>query len=256
MAPAYTLTVSDGTAPGVSQAVNILSFTPLNDRPVFTDNRLTISEGGKAVPLIAISDEDNAPEQLLITVSGLNGGHFELTAAPVGGPTLLGFINVVSDKVESFTYAQWLSGEIRFVHDGSELTPAYTLTGTDTDGASDTSDLSNVVFTQPALTEWLLDPSREPKQDLTWTEPKGYTSGLDLEVPFVPGAELARVTRLRVCKDVLEALCHSAPEKLAAKPMAGRVVRLWRDNDDAGSQYEFDVTKILVALGCAVLCVE
>ena len=84
-------------------------------------------------------------------------------------------------------------------------------------------DLSNVVFTQPALTEWLLDPSREPKQDLTWTEPKGYTSGLDLEVPFVPGAELARATRLRVCKDVLEALCHSAPEKLAAKPMAGRV---------------------------------
>lgn len=84
-------------------------------------------------------------------------------------------------------------------------------------------DLSNVVFTQTALTEWLLDPSREPNQDLTWTEPKGYSNGHELEVPFVPGAEMARAVRLRICKDVLEALCFSAPEKLAAKPMAGHV---------------------------------
>ncbi len=84
-------------------------------------------------------------------------------------------------------------------------------------------DLSNVVFTQPALTEWLLDPSQEPKRNLTWTEPKGYSNGLELEVPFVPGAEMARATRLRIGKDVLDALCHSAPEKLATKPMSGHV---------------------------------
>jgi poly(3-hydroxybutyrate) depolymerase len=84
-------------------------------------------------------------------------------------------------------------------------------------------DLSNVVFTQPALTEWLLDPSQKPNLDLTWTEPKGYNDGHDLEVPFVPGAEMARAVRLRICTDVLDALCYSAPEKLAAKPMAGYV---------------------------------
>ena len=84
-------------------------------------------------------------------------------------------------------------------------------------------DLSNVVFTQKALTEWLLDPSQEPNQDLVWEEPKGYTNGHELEVPFVPGAEMARAVRLRICKDVLDALCYSAPEKLAAKPMVGYV---------------------------------
>ncbi len=84
-------------------------------------------------------------------------------------------------------------------------------------------DLSNVVFTQKALTDWLLDPSQEPDQDLTWTEPKGYSNGHELEVPFVPGAEIARAVRLRICKDVLDALCYSAPEKLAAKPMSGFV---------------------------------
>lgn len=84
-------------------------------------------------------------------------------------------------------------------------------------------DLSNVVFTQKALTDWLLDPSKEPSQDLTWTEPKGYNNGHETELPFIPGAEMARAVRFRVCKDVLEALCFSAPEKLAEKPMAGYV---------------------------------
>jgi poly(3-hydroxybutyrate) depolymerase len=84
-------------------------------------------------------------------------------------------------------------------------------------------DLSNVVFTQTALTDWLLDPTQEPKQDLAWVEPAGYSNGHDLEVPWVPGAEMERAVRFRVCKDVLDALCYSAPEKLAAKPVSGYV---------------------------------
>jgi poly(3-hydroxybutyrate) depolymerase len=84
-------------------------------------------------------------------------------------------------------------------------------------------DLSNVVFTQQSFTDWLLDPKQKPNQDLEWIEPKGYSSGLDLEVPFVPGAELARALRFRVCKDVLDALCYAAPKNLAQKPMLGSV---------------------------------
>lgn len=84
-------------------------------------------------------------------------------------------------------------------------------------------DLSNVVFTQQALTEWLLDPSQKPNLDLTWTEPKGYSNGHELEVPFVAGAEMTRAIRFRVCKDVLDALCFSAPELLATKPVTGYV---------------------------------
>ena len=84
-------------------------------------------------------------------------------------------------------------------------------------------DLSNVVFTQTALTDWLLDPSKEPNQDLTWVEPKGYNNGHELELPYVPGAEMARAVRFRICKDMLEALCFSAPAKLAEKPVSGYV---------------------------------
>ena len=68
-----------------------------------------------------------------------------------------------------------------------------------------THDLSNVVFTQQALTDWLLDPSKIPPQDLTWTEPAGYDTGLEAEVPFVPGAEIPHAVRIRICSDVMEA---------------------------------------------------
>lgn len=84
-------------------------------------------------------------------------------------------------------------------------------------------DLSNLVFTQPALTDWLLDPSQPPNQNLTWTEPEGYRDGHELEVPFVPGAEIQKAVRMRVCKDVLEAFCIAAPKKLATKPLGGYV---------------------------------
>jgi poly(3-hydroxybutyrate) depolymerase len=84
-------------------------------------------------------------------------------------------------------------------------------------------DLSNVVFTQTALTDWLLDPSQEPRQDLEWVEPKGYDNGHLLELPYIPGAEMARAVRFRICKDMLDALCFSAPAALADKPMSGYV---------------------------------
>jgi predicted outer membrane repeat protein len=161
LAPAYSLSVSDGVVTSAPLPVNILSFTAVNDRPVFTQNSLTVSEGGSAVPVIVISDPDNAPGDLQITVSALRGGHFEFISAiggsggsggfggnggpgGPGGPGGLG--NVVEEVVEGFTYAQVLAGQITFVHDGSELTPSYTLTVTD-GNASDISMLSGVVFT-------------------------------------------------------------------------------------------------------------
>jgi predicted outer membrane repeat protein len=147
LAPAYTLTVSDGSAISAPVPVNIISFTALNDRPVFTQNSLTISEGDVAKPSIRISDANNSSDQLLITVSGLRGGYFELMRLS-GGPVIVGELrSVVEEVVDSFTLAQVKAGEINFVHDGSEQAPSYTLTVTDTDGATDTSVLSDVDFT-------------------------------------------------------------------------------------------------------------
>ena len=84
-------------------------------------------------------------------------------------------------------------------------------------------DLSNVVFTQEEFTKWLLNPRQKPNVDLNWTEPKGYNNGHESEVPFVPGAEMARAARLRICRDVIDAICFAAPAKFAAKPLSGDV---------------------------------
>jgi predicted outer membrane repeat protein len=147
LAPAYSLSVFDGTATSTPVAVNLQRFTHVNDRPVFTQNSLTVSEGGIAKPTIRIADPDNSSDQLRITVTDLRGGHFELTGAL--GPPVLGNGpgSVVLEVIDSFTVAQLKFGEISFVHDGSEQTPSYTLTVTDSDGATDISVLSNVGFT-------------------------------------------------------------------------------------------------------------
>ncbi len=80
---------------------------------------------------------------------------------------------------------------------------------------------SNLAFIQPTLDEWLLDPTRDPKVDLSWEIPAGYRDGLEEEVAFVPGAEISRAVQLRVCGDVLESLAYALPQKMSTQPMAG-----------------------------------
>ncbi len=80
---------------------------------------------------------------------------------------------------------------------------------------------SNLAFIQPALDEWLLDPKRDPKTNLTWTIPAGYKEGLEEEIVFVPGADISHAVQLRVCRDVLESLAYALPPKMSTQPMAG-----------------------------------
>lgn len=148
--PAYTLTVSDGAASSVPSRVNLLGFGLVNDPPVFTQNSLKVSEGGSAVPVIALNDPDTKPEDLRIDVSNLRGGYFVFASKPANTSVLdslggMGALRDLLEVVDSFTWAQYLAGQISFVHDGSELTPGYTLTVTD-GNASDVSTLSDVVF--------------------------------------------------------------------------------------------------------------
>lgn len=144
------------------------------------------------VPVSAMADTADAPK-----VAGIPTWVFHASSDPLVAP------HIARDMVDAVNAA---GGKAYF----TEVTKRA-------------HDLSNVVFTQKALTDWLLDPSKEPKQDLVWVEPKGYNNGHESELPFVPGAEMPRAVRFRVCKDVLEALCFSAPEKLASKPVSGYV---------------------------------
>lgn len=84
-------------------------------------------------------------------------------------------------------------------------------------------DNSGLTFTQQAMHDWMLDPTKDPQLDLTWEKPAGYTSGIEEEVPFVPGAEVSQAIRLRVCNDVLESLAYALPQLMSTRPMAAHV---------------------------------
>jgi hypothetical protein len=115
-APAFELALSDGSASIGPQAAGI-AFTGVNDAPVVAANALSVTEGGSIVLTpahIAATDSDTAAAQLVWTVSGLSGGHFERVAAP-------------GAAIVSFTQADVDAAAVRFVHDGAEPAPAYLL---------------------------------------------------------------------------------------------------------------------------------
>lgn len=114
-----TIAVSDGThtSPIATSTIDVLAT---NDPPVLLTNTLTISEGGTVVLSSAnlnATDHESSATGLTYTVSGLSGGHFESVAS---GAT-----------ITSFTQDQINNGGIRFVHDGGEAAPTYSLTLSD-----------------------------------------------------------------------------------------------------------------------------
>jgi hypothetical protein len=107
--------------------------------PRIVTNELAIPEGGRAKPTLEISDPNDAPANVTLTVSGLVAGAVEVRGAPA----------------TTFTLQDVLDQVVEFVHDGSETPAAYTLTATDPGGAS-TSSSAFVTFTRvndaPVLT--------------------------------------------------------------------------------------------------------
>lgn len=89
--------------------------------PVISTNAISIAEGETLVlgsGQISTTDPDNTAAQLTYTASAVTHGRFELVAAP-------------GASITSFTQAQINSGAVRFVHDGGETEPSYSLTVSD-----------------------------------------------------------------------------------------------------------------------------
>ena len=119
-APTYSLTLSDGGA-NVGPSVATISFTNVNDAPAMGVNTLSISEGGTVVlshVQINATDPDNTPALLTYTASNVSHGQFEYVAAP-------------GAAITTFTQADITAGLVQFVHDGSDIAPAYNLTVSD-----------------------------------------------------------------------------------------------------------------------------
>ncbi len=120
LAPSYQISVSDSLLVTPPQPASI-QFVNVNDAPVITFNQLTIREGESATitpSQLSIVDVDNLPSELSITPSNITAGHFEQV-----------FNSGVS--LSSFTQQDVQLGFVRFVHDGSEQAPSYSLTVSD-----------------------------------------------------------------------------------------------------------------------------
>ncbi|TKB11846.1 cadherin-like domain-containing protein [Desulforhopalus sp. IMCC35007] len=114
--PAYSVTVSDPDLTSASDTADI-TLLPVNDAPVMGNNSLTISEGGSVILSgsdLSATDIDSSDPALLFIISGITGGQFELISAP-------------SVAIDNFTQAQVSAGQVRFVHDGNEAEPGYSV---------------------------------------------------------------------------------------------------------------------------------
>jgi hypothetical protein len=103
----------DGSQSEGSFVVDVLDVN--DNRPVITDNRLTVEEGGAVIltggDLFSV-DADIVATTLVYEVSGLTHGQIELVAEP-------------GVAVTEFTQQQVDMGQVVFIHDGGELAPTY-----------------------------------------------------------------------------------------------------------------------------------
>jgi VCBS repeat-containing protein len=150
-APTFSIQADDGA--GLHNLSNVLAgtvnFTNVNDAPVVTNAGFAVSEGGTIVlsaASIGVTDPDSA--SFTFTVSGVTHGSFETT---VDGNKW--------GSVTTFTTADLNAGHVRFVHDGGEDAPTFSIQADDGAGANSLSNLfaGNVNFTNvndaPVITD-------------------------------------------------------------------------------------------------------
>ena len=114
----FIFDVNDPAGAGPESQLFSLSVNPINDAPTLDVNTLTIQEGQSKLvgpQTLAASDPDTGPESLTFTIGDLSGGRFERVTDP-------------GTAISTFTQADINGALIRFVHDGGEQPPAYTVT--------------------------------------------------------------------------------------------------------------------------------
>jgi hypothetical protein len=127
---------SGSGAAGTAGDTADITVSAVNDDPVLNAAQLTVAEGGTRVFAagdFSITDPDNAA--FAYTVSGIAGGRFEV------------FDGAAWSAAASFTSAQLAAGEVRFVHDGAETAPSFSVTASD--GAAGSNTLAAAVTYAP-----------------------------------------------------------------------------------------------------------
>jgi hypothetical protein len=135
----FSYTVVDGKG-GASSAGVSITVTPVNDAPTMTGASIRLRVGETVVLTtanVAAHDVDDAPESLVFAVRQVSGGRFEVVGRP-------------AEPITAFSYADLIASRVRFVHDGSAATPAFTLAVSDA-GSSSAPLRAQVTFDAAAL---------------------------------------------------------------------------------------------------------
>jgi hypothetical protein len=115
--PSFNVSVSDGILSTTTQPATII----FNYRPAVMNNTLTIKDGETVVitsAMLSAADDKTTAGALTFFVNNVQRGQFELTSSP----------GVV---ITQWTQAQIQSGQVRFVHDGSNIAPSYQISVSD-----------------------------------------------------------------------------------------------------------------------------
>jgi VCBS repeat-containing protein len=197
-APAFSITADDGAASNnLSAAVaGTVSFTNVNDAPVVTKAILDVQEGGTVVldaAAIGVSDPDSP--SFTFTVSNVSHGTFQVTTDDVTWTDTL-----------TFTTEDLNTGHVRFVHDGGEDAPTFSIQAYD--GADDNS-LSNVFAGSVNFTIVNHAPVAVPDTGVSITENGGVA------VSFSP---------------ILDASAGVGGEYVITQPSNDQVGALWSDS--------------------------
>src|SRR5258707_483458 len=134
-APTFSIKANDGLADSNSVSGSV-TFTNVNDAPVLNSVAFSVSEGNAAVlsaANISLTDPDSSA--FTYTVSSVSHGVFQ-TSADGSAWT----------DATSFTTAQVAASHVRFLHDGGEAAPSFSIKAND--GLADSNSVSGqVIFT-------------------------------------------------------------------------------------------------------------
>ncbi|TQV83304.1 cadherin-like domain-containing protein [Denitrobaculum tricleocarpae] len=225
-APSYGVSVSDGfnTTPADPAVVD---FRKENDLPEVVENRLKLDEGETVVldaSNLRATDTESDDAGLIFTVSNIQHGQFELVAAP-------------GVAVTSFSQAQIAAGAVKFVHDGGEVQPSYSVSVSD--GEDSTAPAAAGITFLPV--------NDEPVVDLNGEDGASFIEGgvaqvvdADLVISDEDSANLAGATV------VIENIVNPGDEVLSAVTTGTNILAIYDSatgqldlsGDDSRSNYQ------------------
>ncbi|HEY7758561.1 MAG TPA: cadherin-like domain-containing protein, partial [Burkholderiales bacterium] len=221
---AWQVTDADSDAAGAATSVAVadtMNVTAVNDAPVLGANALTIDQGGSALlnpSILSATDVDNPAATLSFLVGNVANGRFELISAP-------------GVAVTSFTQAEVLAGQVRFVHDGNPAVPGYDVRVSD-GGLTIGPFAASVTFNPTALTvstppsappppppSLAIEPPAPAPEPVAEAAPATGEPGAALiDAGFSPGRVLANFNDLTEISVRLAAAEARVPLKVAPPP--------------------------------------